>query len=120
MLASVHHMDDPSFAAEVPLAVIGIVPCKVTTEGGPINIGDLLVSSSSPGRAMKGTHRDRMLGAVVGKALEPLSEGAGVIQVRDHTAIAAVESIGRDAGFVRGLPPAAPTTVSGESQRRTV
>ena len=81
MLASEHHMDDPRFASEVPLAVIGIVPCKVTAEGGRINVGDLLVSSSSPGRAMKGTDRGRMLGAVVGKALEPLSEGAGVIQV---------------------------------------
>ncbi len=81
VLASVHHMDDPSFASEVPLAVIGIVPCKVTTGGGPINVGDLLVSSSSPGRAMKGTDRSRMLGAVVGKALEPLSDGEGVIQV---------------------------------------
>ena len=30
---------------------------------------------------MKGTDRSRMLGAVVGKALEPLSEGKGVIQV---------------------------------------
>jgi hypothetical protein len=30
---------------------------------------------------MKGTDRARMLGAVVGKALEPLSEGKGTIQV---------------------------------------
>jgi hypothetical protein len=33
------------------------------------------------GHAMKGTDRARMLGAVVGKALEPLREGTGVIQV---------------------------------------
>jgi hypothetical protein len=30
---------------------------------------------------MKGTDRGKMLGAVVGKALEPLEEAAGVIQV---------------------------------------
>jgi len=30
---------------------------------------------------MKGTDRTRMLGAVVGKALEPLSEGRGIVQV---------------------------------------
>jgi len=30
---------------------------------------------------MKGTDRARMLGAVVGKALEPLREGTGLIQV---------------------------------------
>jgi len=81
LLAGVPHMDDPSLASEVPLAVIGIVPCKVNAEGGPINVGDLLVSSSSPGRAMKGADRGRMLGAVVGKALDPLPEGSGVIQV---------------------------------------
>jgi hypothetical protein len=66
---------------EVPLAVVGIVPCKVTTENGAIQIGDLLVTSSTPGHAMKGTERGRMLGAVVGKALEPLREGQGVVQV---------------------------------------
>jgi hypothetical protein len=44
----------------------------------PVMIG---VASSTPGHALKGTDRNRMLGAVVGKALEPLSEGVGVIQV---------------------------------------
>jgi hypothetical protein len=81
MLASPHHMDDPTLANEVPLAVVGIVPCKVSTENGPIQRGDLLVSSSIPGYAMKGTDRRRMLGAVVGKALEPLASGKGVIEV---------------------------------------
>ena len=68
---------------EVPLAVIGIVPTKVTAENGAISTGDLLVSSSSRGRAMKGTDRARMVGAVIGKALEPLPAGQkeGVIQV---------------------------------------
>jgi hypothetical protein len=30
---------------------------------------------------MKGTDRSRMLGAVVGKALEPLASGKGLIQI---------------------------------------
>ncbi len=81
VVASQHRMDDPALGDEVPLAVVGIVPCKVTAENGPIAVGDLLVTSSTPGRAMKGTDRARMLGAVVGKALEPLREGSGVIQV---------------------------------------
>lgn len=70
-------------AQEVPLAVIGIVPTKVTAENGAITTGDLLVSSSTPGRAMKGTDRARMVGAVIGKALEPLPPGKkeGMIQV---------------------------------------
>jgi hypothetical protein len=81
VLASPHGMGDPALKNEVPLAVVGIVPCKVTAENGPIVAGDLLVTSSTPGHAMKGTDRGRMLGAVVGKALEPMREGTGVIQV---------------------------------------
>lgn len=67
--------------SHVPLAVVGVVPCKVSTENGPISPGDLLVTSSTLGYAMKGTDRNRMLGAVVGKALEPLRRGRGIIRV---------------------------------------
>ena len=68
-------------ADEVPMAVVGIVPAKVSAENGPIKVGDLLVTSSTPGYAMKGTDRGRMLGAVVGKAMAKLSSGTGVIEV---------------------------------------
>jgi hypothetical protein len=66
---------------QLPLAVIGIVPCKVTAANGPISRGDLLVSSSEAGYAMKGTDRARMLGAVLGKAMQPLATGKGTIEV---------------------------------------
>lgn len=66
---------------EIPLAIHGIVPCKVSTENGPIGPGDLLVSASTPGYAMKGTDRDRMLGAVIGKSLGNLQQGTGVVSV---------------------------------------
>ncbi|MBI3949581.1 MAG: hypothetical protein HY314_03905 [Acidobacteria bacterium] len=72
---------EESSTNKVPLALIGQVPCKVTTENGAIAIGDLLVTSSTPGSAMKGTDRNLMLGAIVGKALEPLSSGTGTIRV---------------------------------------
>jgi hypothetical protein len=80
VLATPHLMAE-NVDNEIPLAIVGIVPCKVSAENGAILPGDLLVTSSTPGHAMKGTERDRMLGAVVGKALEPLSQGKGVIQV---------------------------------------
>jgi|HubBroStandDraft_1064217.scaffolds.fasta_scaffold01314_12 hypothetical protein len=80
VLATPHGMDEVA-SNEIPLAIVGIVPCKVSAENGPIQPGDLLVTSSTPGHAMKGTDRARMLGAVVGKALEPLSGRTGVIQV---------------------------------------
>ena len=81
VLATPHATDDPRLAEEVPLAIVGIVPCKVTAENGAIHSGDLLVTSHRPGYAMKGTERRRMLGAVVGKALGSLEQGTGTIEV---------------------------------------
>ena len=72
LLGTNRKVDESTPQNEVPLAVVGIVPCKVTAENGPIRVGDLLVTSSTAGQAMKGTDRSRMLGAVIGKALEPL------------------------------------------------
>jgi hypothetical protein len=64
---------------EIPLAVMGIVPCKVSAENGPIRPGDLLVTSSTPGHAMRDA--DPAVGTVLGKALEALPSGTGVIRV---------------------------------------
>lgn len=66
---------------EVPMAMIGIVPTHVSAENGPIHAGDLLVTSSTLGYAMKATDRSRMPGAIVGKALGDLDSGRGVIEV---------------------------------------
>jgi len=81
MLGSTRAANEPTPVNEVPLAVVGIVPCKVTAENGAIQVGDLLVTSTVPGHAMKGTDRSKMLGAVVGKALEPLPNGEATIHV---------------------------------------
>jgi hypothetical protein len=66
---------------EIPMAVVGIVPTKVTTENGPIRAGDLLVTSSTPGYAMKGIDRSQMIGSIVGKAMGSLASGNGTIEV---------------------------------------
>ena len=63
------------------MAMIGIVPTKVTAENGPIKAGDLLVTSSILGYAMHGTESSQMAGAIVGKALGKLDSGTGVIEV---------------------------------------
>lgn len=63
------------------LALIGIVPVKVTNEGGPILPGDLLVTSSTPGHAMRWAGPDSCPCSLVGKALEPMTESEGVILV---------------------------------------
>jgi hypothetical protein len=64
----------------VPLAVAGIVPVKVCTENGPIQPGDLLVSASMPGYAMRAGD-DPAPGTVIGKALGSLAESQGLIQM---------------------------------------
>jgi hypothetical protein len=63
------------------LAVIGIVPVKVTDAGGPIAVGDLLVASSEPGTARRWTEEDGPNCGFIGKALEPLEGGTGMIRV---------------------------------------
>jgi hypothetical protein len=70
-----------TIATEVSMAMVGRVPAKVTAENGPIKVGDLLVASSMSGRAMKGTDRNLLTGAVIGKALGALDSGTGVIEV---------------------------------------
>ncbi len=65
---------------EVPMAMTGIVPTKVSAENGAIKPGDLLVTSSKSGYAMKGTDRTQMLGAVIGKAIGHLDSGVGIIE----------------------------------------
>ncbi len=64
----------------IPLAVVGVVPVKVSAENGPIVPGDLLAASSISGHAMKAGANPPQ-GTVIGKALELLDEGTGVIQM---------------------------------------
>ena len=61
------------------LALMGIVPVKVTDEGGPILPGDLLVASSTPGYAMRWDPTSGIPCALVGKALEPFDEEYGMV-----------------------------------------
>jgi hypothetical protein len=64
---------------EIPVAVVGIVPCKVSAENGPIHRGDLLVTSSTSGHAMRAD--DPSPGTILGKALEEFDGDRGVIQI---------------------------------------
>ena len=67
----------PSQRAAVAFA--GVVTCKVDADYGAVWPGDLLVTSPTPGHAMRA---DAPLpGTVLGKALEPLEEGVGAIKV---------------------------------------
>jgi hypothetical protein len=76
-----HPVSDDDPPGSVPVTVLGIVPCKATTENGPIRRGDLLVTSATPGHAMRADEPPP--GTILGKALEPLdaSQDTGVILV---------------------------------------
>jgi hypothetical protein len=67
-------------ANKVPLAVVGVVPVKASAENGAIRPGDLLTASDTPGHAMV-AGPNPALGTVIGKALQGLEQGHGVIQM---------------------------------------
>jgi hypothetical protein len=74
-------------ASKEQIATTGRVRVKADASRGAIAVGDLLVTSDKPGYAMRSTpieiggtaiHRS---GTIVGKALEPLTDGQGEILV---------------------------------------
>jgi hypothetical protein len=64
-----------------PIALIGKVYCKVDADIAPIEIGDLLTTSPTPGHAMKAQDPSRAFGALLGKALRAMPDGQGLIPV---------------------------------------
>jgi hypothetical protein len=66
-------------AGHAAVALSGTVPVKVDAGYGAIRPGDLLISSPTPGHAMRAV--DAAPGAVIGKALAGLASGVGSIQM---------------------------------------
>lgn len=71
----------PTRGRRLPIALLGKVFCKVDAETAPVEAGDLLTTSDTPGHAMKASNSAKAFGSVIGKALRPLSEGRGLIPV---------------------------------------
>jgi hypothetical protein len=65
----------------LPVALVGKVYCKVDAQYGPIEVGDLLTTSHTPGHAMKANDPLKAFGSVIGKALHPLEVGQGMIPI---------------------------------------
>jgi len=63
------------------VALSGRVYVQADTSNGPIKPGDLLTTSSTPGRAMKVTDHTKAAGAILGKAMTALKEGQGMVLV---------------------------------------
>jgi len=71
----------PDCENRLPIAIMGKVYCKVDTQYGSIEIGDLLTTSPTSGHAMKASDSIKAFGAVIGKALRPLEVGQGLIPI---------------------------------------
>jgi hypothetical protein len=65
----------------IPLALTGKVYCKVDAHYALVALGDLLTTSPTSGHAMKATDPLEAFGAVIGKALRPLTDGQGLIPI---------------------------------------
>lgn len=73
---------DTDLSNKVPMGVIGVIPTKVCLENGKIKRGDLLVTSSKAGTAMKADLKKVKIGQVIGKALQDYDQKEiGKIQV---------------------------------------
>ncbi|MGD1318755.1 beta strand repeat-containing protein [Chryseobacterium sp. 2R14A] len=67
---------------KVPMGVIGVIPTKVCLEGGKIKRGDLIVTSSISGVAMKANLKKIKIGQIIGKALQDYDQnGIGKIKI---------------------------------------
>ena len=64
-----------------PIALMGKVFCKVDAGHCGVEVGDLLTTSSTTGHAMKADAVAAALGTVIGKAMQPLAHGCGLIAV---------------------------------------
>jgi hypothetical protein len=60
---------------------MGKAMCRADAGHGPIRAGDLLTSSSSVGCAMRAADPQQAFGAVIGKALTPLDDGTGLVEM---------------------------------------
>ena len=76
-----------SLRGRVPVALVGVVPTHVSAENGPVQVGDLLTMSRTPGYAMKAKPvlvngvPVYPAGTIIGKAMQQLGSGKGLIKV---------------------------------------
>ena len=74
-------LDRQPDANRCALALSGKVWCKVDADLSPVEVGDMLTTSSTPGHAMRASDPTRAFGAVIGKALGSLKSGRALVPV---------------------------------------
>ena len=75
------HQEGSVANGSIPVALSGRVYCWVDASDDPIQPGDLLTTSDTPGHAMKVTDYARANGAILGKAMSSLAEGKGLVLI---------------------------------------
>jgi len=63
------------------ISLVGKVYCNVDAQYSPIEVGDLLTTSPTPGHAMKAADPWKAFGCVIGKALRPVDKGQRLIPI---------------------------------------
>ena len=71
----------PKEPGRLPVAISGKVNCLVDAEPGAVRVGDMLTTSSTSGHAMLASEVSRAFGAVIGKSLESLDSGRGLVSM---------------------------------------
>lgn len=74
-------LDRQADANRRPLALTGKVWCKIDADCAPVDLGDMLTTSPTPGHAMRAGDPARAFGAVIGKALGSLRSGRALLPV---------------------------------------
>lgn len=74
-------LDHQGQEGRLPLALTGKVWCLVDADQEPVAIGDLLTTSATPGHAMKAGAAAEAFGAVLGKALDNMPAGRGLLPI---------------------------------------
>jgi len=64
-----------------PVSLMGKVMCLVDADHGPVEAGDLLTSSPTSGHAMKADVQKQYAGTIIGKALNSLPKGRGMVKM---------------------------------------
>jgi uncharacterized protein YlzI (FlbEa/FlbD family) len=65
----------------LPVAMIGKVYCWVEADSDQVRVGDLLTTSCHRGHARRASDPLQAFGSLIGKALQPLSQGRALIPV---------------------------------------
>ena len=72
---------DPSRKSRRAVALIGRVNCWIDADYAPVEVGDLLTTSATPGHAMRAADPSRAFGSVIGKSMGSLRSGSGLLPV---------------------------------------